>query len=594
MYLRRIIRKKRDVDYGYWALVESVRTGRGPRQRVVATIGKLPDFTDEERSGWEEIGRTLKGDLPSHSDLFKEEPEIPEWATVDIRRVTIDRLRRFGDVYLGLALWKRLRLDDIFDELQPEGQEDIAWKDMFCLSTLARFCQPSSELAIAEGWYEKTALEDLLGIPAEKVNDDRLYRTLDKLLPHKDKVSKHLQDRYAEWFGSDFDFLFYDITSTYFEGQCPNNPQAKRGYSRDKRPDLKQVCIGLVVNRDGLPVGYEVFDGNRRDVTTLEEMVDLMETKYGKAKRTWVLDRGFVSEENLEFLRQRGTTYIVGTMRSLLKDFKSKIDANDWTQIQSGVEVKIARHPEFGTEKFILCRSEGRKQKERAMLERQVKRLEDQLKKIASGVQKGRLKDSSRIERRIGRWLGRNPKAEVLFNVELVRDAEGHLKDLKIEHHKDRTDWAEKANGCYILRTNLTEEDPAALWKAYMHLTQAEKAFRMEKSDLGMRPVFHQTEKRVQAHIFVCFLALAMYKCLELWMVGSGLGASPAKLLEEFREIRSMDVVLPVKDRNPVRLRVVGRPVDSTRILLHHLGLKLPNRPMMIQNVVKTLTSDCS
>ena len=589
MYLRRIIRKKRNVDYGYWALVESTRTSRGPRQRVVATIGKLPDFKDEERVGWEEIGRVLKGDPPSHPDLFEEEPEIPEWAVVDVKRVGIDRLRRFGDVYLGLALWKRLKLDEIFDELQPEGREDIPWKDMFCLSALARFCQPSSKLAIAEGWYEKTALEDILGIPVEKVNDDRLYRTLDELLPHKDKISKHLQDRYSEWFGSDFDFLFYDITSTYFEGSCPKNPQAQRGSSRDNRPDCKHVLIGLVVNRDGLPIGYEVFDGNRRDVTTLEEMVDLMESKYGKAKRTWVLDRGFVSEENLELLRGRGATYIVGTLRNLLKDFRSNIDTNDGTVIQEGVEVKIARHPKFGSEKFILCRSEGRRQKECAMLDRQANRLETELKKIASGVTKGRLKNASQIERRIGRWLGRNPKAELLFEVELVRDTQGHLKDLKIEHRKDRTDWAEKASGCYILRTNLTEEDPASLWKVYMHLVQAEKAFRMEKSDLGLRPVFHQTEDRVRAHVFVCFLALALYKCLELWMVSSGLGASPAKLLEEFREIRSMDVVLPVKDRNPVRLRLVAKPADQTRVLLHKLGLKIPNRPKIVENVVKTL-----
>ena len=589
MFLRRNHRSVRGADYDYWTLVESVRTERGPRQRVVATIGKLSGPEDEEHVGWESIGRILSGEAPKEADLFEKQRDTPEWATVNTRGIGIERLRRFGDVYLGLALWKRLKFDEIFDKLQVEGREDIPWSKMFCVTTLARFCQPSSELAIAEGWYEKTALEDILGIPPEKIDDNRLYRTLDKLLGHKDEISKHLQDRYAEWFGSDFDFLFYDITSTYFEGQCSKNPQAKRGYSRDNRPDCKQVCIGLVVNRDGLPVGYEVFDGNRRDVTTLEEMVELMETKYGKAKRTWVLDRGFVSEENLEFLRQRGATYIVGTMRSLLKDFKSNIDANDWTLIQSGIEVKIVRHPEFGEEKFILCRSEGRKQKERAMLERQVTRLEDQLKKIASGIKKGRLKNTSQIERRIGRWMGRNPKAEVLFDVELVRDAQGQLIDLKIERHKNRTEWAEQANGCYILRTNLTEENPAALWKAYMHLVQAEKAFRMEKSDLGMRPVFHQTEKRVQSHIFVCFLALAMYKCLELWMVKSGLGASPAKLLEEFREIRSMDVILPVKDRHPVRLRLVAKPDDHIRVLLQKLGLKVPNRPKNVENVVENL-----
>lgn len=594
MFLRRNRRKIRGTDYDYWTLVECVRTERGPRQRIVATIGKLSGPGDEERIGWEQIGQILSGEPTQEKDLFEEDPKTPEWATVKLRGIQIERLRRFGDVYLGLALWKRLKLDSIFEKLETEGREDVPWAVMFCVSTLARFCQPSSELAIAEGWYEKTALEDLLGVPFEKIDDNRLYRTLDKLLPHKDDISKHLQERYAEWFGLNFDFLFYDITSTYFEGQCHKNPQAKHGYSRDNRPDCKQVCIGLVVNRDGLPVGYEVFDGNTKDVTTLEDMVELMELKYGKAKRTWVLDRGFVSEENLEFLRERDATYIVGTMRSLLKDFKSKIDSNDWTTIQSGVEVKIARHPEFGEEKFILCRSEGRKQKERAMLERQINRLEEQLKKIASGVQKGKLKDASRIERRIGRWMGRNPKAELLFDVELVRDTEGRLTDLKIKRRKALSDWAEKVNGCYLLRTNLTEEDPAVLWKTYMHLAQAEKAFRMEKSDLGMRPIFHQKENRVQAHIFVCFLAFAMYKCLELWMQSCGLGSSPAKLLEEFREIRSMDVVVPVKDHHPARLRLVSKPDDHIKVLLQKLGLKIPNRPKIVQNVVENLTSNLS
>ena len=590
MFLRRNRRKTCGADYDYWTLVESVRTERGPRQRIVATIRKISCFQDEEHIGWDQIGRILSGEPPKETDLFEKAPEAPEWATVKLRGIKIERLRRFGDVYLGLALWRRLKLDEMFDKLQEAGREDIPWSKMFCLTTLARFCQPSSELAIAESWYEKTALEDLLGIPLEKIDDNRLYRTLDKLLPHKDDISKHLQDRYTEWFGSEFDFLFYDITSTYFEGQCPLNPQAKHGYSRDYRSDCKQVCIGLVVNRDGLPVGYEVFDGNRRDVTTLEEMVDLMEAKYGKAKRTWVLDRGFVSEDNLEFLRERGAAYIVGTLRGLLKDFKKNIDANDWTLTQNGVEVKIARHPEYGNEKFILCRSEGRKQKEHAMLERQVKRLEDELIKIALGITKGRLKNASQIERRIGRWLGRNPKAEGLFNIELVRNTEDRLTDLKIERRKDIVDWVQKAHGCYILRTNLTEEDPATLWKIYMNLVQAEKAFRLEKSDLSLRPIFHQKEDRVKAHIFVCFLALAMYKCLEMWMTNSGLGASPAKLLEQFREIRSMDVVVPIKDRNPARLRLVAKPDEPTVILLYKLGLKIPNRPKTIQNVVENLT----
>ena len=594
MFLRRIRRKKGDVDYDYWALVECVRTARGPRQRVVATIGKLSNFKEDEREriGWEDIGRVLSGKPTGTSDLFKERKEIPEWATVNTRGIQIERMRRFGDVYLGLALWKRLKLDAAFLKLQEEGREEIAWADMFCVLAVARLCQPSSELAIAESWYEKTALEDILGIPVEKVNDDRLYRSLDRLLPHKDEICKHLQDRYSEWFGSKFDFLFYDITSTYFEGQCPHNDQAKRGYNRDNRSDCKQVCIGLVVNTEGLPVGYEVFDGNRRDVTTLEDMVLLMEDKYGKAKRVWVLDRGFVSEENLDFLRERGAQYIVGTPRAVLKNFSKELDERDWASVQPGVEVKIVKHPDYGEEKFILCRSEGRKAKERAMLERQVSRLEEKLLKIKAAITAGRLTDEVQTAKRIGRWSGRYPKAERLIDAELVKDAAGRLVDLKIERRMERADWAEKTHGCYLLRTNLTEEDPKTLWKAYMQLVLAEKAFQLSKSDLGMRPVFHQEEHRVQAHIFVCFLALAMYKSLELWSAASGLGSSPAKLLEEFREIRSMDIVMPVKDRNSVRLRVVAKPDDHVRVLLQRLGIKIPNRPKNIENVVKTLAHD--
>ena len=501
----------------------------------------------------------------------------------------MERLREFGSVYLGMILWKRLKLDDIFEKLQEAVGEEIHWADMFAVLSIARFCRPSSELAIAESWNEKTALEDLMGISVEKVNEDRLYRGLDEILPHKDEVCKHLQERYTEWFGSKFDFLFYDVTSTYFEGGCELNEQAKYGYSRDKRPDCKQVCIGLVVNSEGLPVGYEVFDGNRRDVTTLEEMVELMEKKYGQAQRVWVFDRGIVSEENLDYLRKKGSQYVVGTLREMLKNFEKELSEKNWEEVGYGVEVKMVDHPEQGQEKFVLCRSHGRAEKEKAMLKRQMDKLENEYQKIQTGIKSGRLrgKNIHKIERRIGRWQGRYPKADRLIEAELIRDGDV-LSDLKIERRMEHLAWAEKANGCYLLRTNLTEEDPKKLWHIYMQLSQAEKAFRMSKSDLWMRPIFHQKKDRVQAHIFICFLALAMYKSLELWMASKGLGNSPAKLLEEFKQIRCLDVVLPVKDHNPIRLRVVAKPDDHVQILLQRLDIKIPNRPKVVQNVVKT------
>ena len=355
MFLRRHHREKNGESYEYWTLVESIRTERGPRQRIVAILGKIPGLDKEEQVGWEEITRSLNR-RPKEKDLFQKEIDIPQWATVNINRVYIERIRQFGDIYLGLILWKKLKFDEAFYKLQLSGHEEIDWPLIFCLLTLARFCSPSSELAIAESWYEKTALEDLLGIPVKMVNEDRLYRGLDQILPHKEALSKHLQDRYEDLFGAKFDFLLYDVTSTYFEGQCKKNPKAKRGYSRDKRPDCLQVCIGLVVTEEGLPIAYEVFDGNKRDVSTLEDIIEQMEEKYGKANRIWVLDRGIVSEENIDYLAERKAYYIVGTPRGLLKEFESNITDKNWEEIGPDIETKIIKHPDYGKEKFLLCR----------------------------------------------------------------------------------------------------------------------------------------------------------------------------------------------------------------------------------------------
>lgn len=590
MFLRRNRKNKNKETYEYWTLVESVRTSRGPRQRIVATIGKLPGMDKEERIGWEGVSRIVQGINRKQMSLFNQEKEkIPEWAMVNLSNISVENIRQFGDTYLGLLLWKRLEMDKILEELQPAGYEEIEWKAMFCLSVLARFCAPSSELEIAESWYEKTLLPDILGIPVEKVNDDRLYRTLDQLLPHKDEVCKHLQKRYEDLFGTKFDFLLYDVTSTYFEGQCKNNRQAKRGYSRDHRPDCLQVCIGLVVTAEGLPVGYEVFDGNRNDVTTLDDIVELMEEKYGKANLVWVFDRGIVSEENLEGLRERKAQYLVGTPRSMLKQFESSLTEDEWESVYEDIEVKIVKEPSYKDELFILCRSTQRKEKEKAILDNHKNRLEEELLRIQKAIYRGKVTDSEKASKRIGRWLGRYARAEKLFEVKLIKDKEGKLKDLSMEYKKERIEWAEKINGKYLLRTNMTERDPKKLWKMYMQLNQAETAFRMSKSDMGLRPIFHHREDRVQAHIFICFLALAMWKTLELWMDSKGLGKSPEKIMKEIREIRSVDVIIPVKDRGNLRLRVIGKPDTHVRILLAKLGIKLPNRPIFMQNVVENL-----
>ncbi len=580
------------VTYEYWSLVESVRTANGPRQRTVATIGKLPGLDEEARVGWEHIGEILDGRVHQR-DLLEVEPEPPAWATVDTSRVRVERLRRFGEVYLGLALWRRLKLDAFFDEAMAPGREEIPWGVMACILTLARFCAPSSELHIAESWYGKTALEDILGVAPEKVNEDRLYRALDALLPHKDALFGHFQKVYGELFGATFDILLYDITSTYFEGQAEGNPQAKRGYSRDKRPDCVQVCIALVATPEGLPLAYEVFDGNRRDVTTVEEMVEAMRTKYGHERRTWVMDRGMVSEDNLDMLREAKASYLVGTPKSMLKQFERDLLEQGWEQVEPEVEVKLRPSPEDEDETFVLCRSRGRIEKERAIREKQRVKLEAELNRLKARIDAGTraLRDRGAAERRVGRCFQKYSRAARFFQVAIreqddPKHKSGKRLAIAITQDPAHREWAELTDGCYLLRTNLQNHDPKQLWKAYIGLTQIEDSFRISKHDLGLRPIFHHRERRTQAHILVCFLALVMWRTLQQWMDGAGLGAAPRKLLEEMAEVRSLDVVLPTGQGTELRLRTVSKPEQRLAILLQKLDLPLPNKPKSIPNVV--------
>jgi transposase len=587
MYLRRHDKKVAGENYEYWSLVESVRTARGPRQRIVATIGKIPGFEREELIGWDEIGRILSGRPRPEPSLFNKPEEPPSWATVNVSGVSVERLRHFGDAYLGLLLWNRLGLASFCKEQIPSGREDIPWSVMASILVLARFCAPSSELQIAESWYDKTALDDLLGVPCNKINDDRLYRALDSLLPHKDDLCRHLQKRYGELFGSTFDFLFYDITSTYFEGSAKGNPQAKRGYSRDNRSDCPQVCIGLVTTREGLPIAFEVFDGNRVDVTTTQEMVEIMEKKYGKAGRVWVMDRGMVSENNLKYLRSTGARYLVGTPKSMLKKFERELLEQSWEEVQPGVDVKVCRSPEGTEETFVLCRSLGRREKENAILNRFVTRLEAGLAKLVGQAEKGRLKDRQKVERRIGRLLEQNSRAAALFTVDVTEGSDKKLS-IVMRKNEERYQRTLDSGGSYILRTNWMESDPKTLWNTYIQLTEVEDSFRTEKHDLGMRPIFHRKKDRTQAHILICFLALAMWRSLQQWMKASGLGTAPRKLLEELRELKSLDVLLPTREKT-IRLRMVATPEKQLKVLLQRMKILIPNRPKVIENVVQKM-----
>ena len=598
MFLRRNRKLVEGECYEYWTLVRTVRTARGPRQEIVATLGKEPGLESRSRHSWEEVAALLEGRSPSpeQGELGRGWLARPpaQWAQVDLRGVRVERVREFGEVYLALALWRRLGLHQVLQEILAGGRQEVPWELTACILTVARFCGQRSELEVAERWYADSALEDLLGVSWGHINEARLYRGLDVLHAHKDRLCGHLLARYRDWFGVGFEFLLYDVTSIYFEGEARSNAKAARGYSRDHRPDCKQVNLGLVVTPEGLPIGYEVFAGNRADVTTVEEMVEFMENKYGQAQRIWVMDRGMVSEDNLDFLRGRQAFYLVGTPKSQLKGFEAQLlEQADWAEVQPGVEVKLVPHPDGGTrEQYVLCRSTARRQKEAAMIELARQRLRAQLDKLHTSLQKRPVRDVNRIERRIGRWLGRFPAAERLLEVTVQRNNQGLACGLSILQRAERTVWAEHAHGAYLLRTNWIEKNPAKLWRYYMQLSQAEDAFRISKSDLNLRPVFHQKTQRVEAHILVCFLTLALWRTLEQWMRSKGLGNCARQLLKEVATIRSMDVVLPVvktetQQTQEVRLRVVARPDRLVAELLAHLGLELPSAPKLVQNVVE-------
>ena len=595
MFLRRCNRRKNGKQHTYWALVESYRTARGSRQRVVAHLGELKA---NEQNGWAQLAQRLNGKSRPPRSLFDpphyDDPGDDEPVEVNLKGVRLERLRDFGDVWLALGLWRLLGLDSLLSEVMTEGREEVSWPMMAAILTIARFCEPSSELHIEDTWYRRTALEDLLGVTPGKVHTDRLYAALDQLLPHKEAIEKHLKERLGELFDLEYELLLYDVTSTYFEGECKGNSMAKRGYSRDSRPDCPQVCIGLVVTRDGMPLGYEVFDGNTHDSKTVEQIVLAMESKYGQAHRIWVWDRGMVSEENLRFVRQRGGSYIVGTPKAMLRKFEQYLTDKDWHEVQAGVQVKLVAGPD-GEERFVLARSTDRRQKEQAMHQRFMERMEAALEKMQRSAANGRLKDAGLAHRRLGRLQQRYWRGSSAFDVKIAAiDNPTDKARLKItwKRNKRWSQWATLSEGCYLLRTNLTDIDPATLWKRYIQLTDAEWAFRITKDELTIRPIWHQKADRVKGHILVCFLAYVLWKSLSQWMHRAGLGDAPRTLLEEFAKIKSGDVVLPARSNNgqtrkTIRLRCVTTPDAAQKVLLNRLGLKLPQRLRRIDGVIQ-------
>jgi len=599
MFLRPNHRSKDGKEHTYWSLVESVRTPDGPRQRTLCHLGEL-NGSDQARwlrtvEVFNEQGEAQQLKLfPSHIEPPAEDSQV---ARVLVNKVRLERTRQFGACYLGLELWRRLELDRFFEQAVDDGAADVPWSRVAALLAINRLCAPGSELAIEQRWYPSTALDDLLGIESGQINDTRLYRCLDRILPHKTKLEQHLKQRYGELFGAEFDVLLYDLTSTYVEGAAEKNPMIRRGYSRDHRPDCEQMVIALIVNQEGFPFSYETFDGNRADVSTMETILRMVERKYGKARRIWVFDRGIVSEENLAAIRKRGGQYLVGTPRSQMKQFEAELLKEDWTQVRPEVKVKQVAIPQ-GEETYILCRTEGRQEKENAIRKRFSSRMEDALKRLAKTIAAGRLKDRNKMERRLGGIQARHGSARDMYEVALRDTPEGVRLFWQVK--ADRQNWRKLREGSYMLRTNLKADTAEQLWSQYMQLTEAEAVFRALKSELSIRPLFHQLEPRVKAHVMVAFLGYALWVTLKHLLkrrppmvpketssgVDNAAPLSPMKAIALLSTLQSADIILPTTDAASFVSAVSPNPTPNSDPSFNNSTSASPIAFNSIENVV--------
>jgi transposase len=547
---------------------------------VQQNVAQLGELDAEGRARAEALARSITGRAheDSQGQLFDDRKPTGSVA-VKLAGVRLERSRSFGAVWLGWILWRALKLDEQCERLLVSQRETVGWAEVVAILVIGRLCEPSSELHVAERWYRTT--EDLLGVSTEDIYDERLYRGLDRLLPHKQALEKHLVQRLGELFELEYDLLLYDVTSTYFEGLA-DPAVAKRGYSRDHRADCVQINIALVVSREGMPLGYEIFAGNTTDVTTVKQIVESMEDRFGKVNRVWVMDRGMVSAANIAWLSSTGRRYVIGTARSELGRFAKQIgEKADWHQIREDIEVKICRGPD-GKETFVLCRSASRSEKEKAIHERFSKRIEEGLQSLGNRIEKSKTAlDRGELQRQIGRLLERNSRASARYAISVIEDKSTPAGvKLKWNTRSEWDDWAKLTEGTYILRSNIHDWTDEQLWKTYIQLTEAEAAFRIQKSDLCIRPIWHHKQARIKAHILICFLAYVLWKTLQQWQSRAGLGHSPRTILSELSRIHAADIVLPLDDgsKRELRLRCVVRPDREQELLLQRLGLSLPER----------------
>jgi transposase len=578
MYLRSTTRKKDGKQHRYFSVVESHRLSTGKTvQRRVLYLGEI---NDKQEAAWRKSVSVFDADRQQYTtlSLFPEDRIVPQDAVdgiqVRLSGMELRNPRVFGSCWLGCQLWRQLGLDEFWQERLPEGREAVGWEKVLQLLVVNRLIEPGSEFRLHRHWFLSSAMDELLNADFIVAEKDRLYRCLDRILEHKRDLFVFLRKKWADLFAADFEVLLYDLTSTYFEGEMERNSKANRGYSRDGRPDCLQVVIALVVTTDGFPLAYEVMDGNTSDRTTLRKFLTHVENTYGKAKRVWVMDRGIPTEEVLAEMRspERQTFYLVGTPKSKISQHEKQWLDLPWQKVRESVEVKLYAHE---NELYVLARSEGRQQKEIAMRRRRLVRLLLKLRAMRRS-----LPSRDQLLLRIGAAKKEAGRAFGFVKIELPHKDQDVTRDsFRFQLDKTKLRDAERRDGYYLLRSNLTSEDPAVLWSRYVQLTQIEAVFRSLKSELGIRPIYHQKEDRTDAHILVAFLAYCLQVTLKNRLMAYAPGLTPTAVLDKLGTIQMIDVCIPTCDGRCLILPRYTQPDRDLQLLLHHLHLELPAQP---------------
>jgi len=577
MFLRSHRRIKDGKEHRYYSIEESRRlqSGRVVQRRVLY----LGEINDSQQAAWRKTLEVFDEQQQGYTtlSLFPEDRPVPAEAVdgvqVKLSEMKLRRARPYGNCWLGCELWRQLELDRFWKRKLARGREEVSWAQVLELQVVNRLIDPGSEFRLHRRWFDQSAMDVLLGVDFAVAEKDRLYRCLDRILNHKRDLFVHLQQRWKNLFDVSFDVLLYDLTSTYVEGEAEQNPKARRGYSRDGRPDCKQVIVALVITPEGFPLAYEVMDGNTSDKTTLRGFLAKIEELYGKARRVWLMDRGVPTEAVLAEMRQTERQfYLVGTPKSRVTKYEKRWLELPWRKVRDSVEVKLFSQD---GELYVLAKSEGRQQKEIAIRRKKLARLLRKLRRMRKS-----LPSRDQLLLRLGAAKKEAGRAFGFVKIRVPgKNEEVTRQTFTFHTDRKRLQEAQLRDGHYLLRTNLVAEDPAVLWDRYMQLTQIEAAFKCLKSELGIRPIYHQLEHRVEAHILVAFLAYCLSVTLKHRLQAHAPGLTPRAVLEKLASIQLLDVSFPTTDGRCLTMPRYTEPADDVALLMHQLKLTLPNQP---------------